>query len=161
LGSRADGKPSLGLFRNLPWMRLMVKGSISGRFTQAMRYWLICLADRLNQHACVVSVCHERRASRIDDSDKLPLAYGAAWAISAVDGGTGHDGSDNQQFADCDVWLDGGCGVYDFQCGDDREHHSHNQHVVGVGARGSELGYHLRHDVCVRQEPRRWRIGSM
>ena len=27
----------------------IVKNSISGRFTQAMRYWLISLADRVNQ----------------------------------------------------------------------------------------------------------------
>ena len=66
-----------------------------------------------------------------------------------VYGGTGDDGRDNQQFADRDVWLDAGCGVYDFQCGDDRKHHGDHQHVVGVGAGGSELGYHLRHDVCV------------
>jgi hypothetical protein len=40
--------------------------------------------------------------------------------------------------------------VYDIQCGDDGQHHSHNQHVVGVGAGGSELSDYLRHDVCVR-----------
>ena len=27
----------------------IVKNSISGRFTQVMRYWLISLADRVNQ----------------------------------------------------------------------------------------------------------------